>query len=79
MSLPQEKLAELQAEYDWLGWKLDEHKKSASGDSEYFYNDRKEKQRDINRRAEIKKILNHEIPAPFVILSKAKNLINPPS
>ena len=62
MSLPQEKLAELQAEYDWLGWKLDEHKKSVSGDGEYFYNDRKEKQSDIDRRAEIKNILKQYSP-----------------
>lgn len=53
-----DELAELQAEYDWLEWKLDEHKKSVRGNGEFLYNDLNEKWTDTRRRNELKKILN---------------------
>ncbi|HLT24737.1 MAG TPA: hypothetical protein VK004_06395 [Ignavibacteria bacterium] len=52
-----DELAELQAECDWLEWKLDEHKKSVCGNGEFLYNDLKEKWVDTRRRNELKKIL----------------------
>lgn len=59
MNLPPEKLAELQAERDWLLWKMEEHKKwKKTGESEYCYSlDPGERQSDKKRLSEIKALL----------------------
>lgn len=61
MSLPQEKIAELQAELDWIGWKLEEHQKP-SPEAEFFYDDPGEMRIDLDRRSELLKILKQKIP-----------------
>ncbi|MCB0722537.1 MAG: hypothetical protein KDC73_03885 [Ignavibacteriae bacterium] len=59
MKLPPEKLAELQAERDWILWKMEESKKwKLTGDSEFSYSwDPEEYHADKNRLSEIKKLL----------------------
>jgi hypothetical protein len=61
MNLLPEKLAELEAERDWLLWKKEEHKKwKKSGDSEYCYSqDPGEQQTDAKRLTEIKALLKN--------------------
>lgn len=64
MDLPPEKLAELEAERDWILWKIEEHKKwKKTGDSEYCYSlDPSEYQADVKRISEIKAFLKiHKI------------------
>lgn len=62
MSLPQDKIAELQAELDWIGWKLEEHQKAVSGGGEFFYDDPGEMRIGLDRRSELLKILKQKIP-----------------
>jgi hypothetical protein len=59
MDLPPEKLAELEAERDWILWKIEEHKKwKKTGESEYCYSlDPGERQSDVKRLSEIKELL----------------------
>jgi hypothetical protein len=59
MNLPPEMLAELQAEHDWILWKMEEDKKSGkTGISEYTYcRESGEYQEDVKRLKEIKLLL----------------------
>ena len=59
MNLPLDKLAELQAERDWLLWKMEEHRKwKRTGNSEYCYSlDPGERQTDAKRLSQIKELL----------------------
>lgn len=59
MKLPPEKTAELEAERDWILWKIEEHKKwKRTGDSEFCYSlDPDEHKADKKRLTEIKATL----------------------
>ena len=62
MNFSPEMLAELQAEYDWILWKMEENKKSWN--SEYKYSrESGEYKQDLKRLKEIKLILNSKSPS----------------